>query len=173
MVMQKESINDIFYMYREFFERSIVDGVSQTNCHLLILNGHGSHVTLKAIEQAQIFGLYTVTLHSHSSHVFQPLDISCFKPFKTTFKKKRDEVMVKNNHFETNTVMVVSWVDLALEFILSRNNIQSMYTITSIWLLNVKAMDEKIIPSEAFTKNNTTKVKDEKVYDEEANDEDT
>jgi hypothetical protein len=81
--------------------------------------------------------------------------------------------MVKNNHFETNTVMVVSWVDLALEFILSRNNIQSMYTITSIWLLNVKAMDEKIIPSEAFTKNNTTKVKDEKVYDEEANDEDT
>ncbi len=73
----------------------------------------------------------------------------------------------------TNKVMVVSWGDLALESSLSRNNIQSRYTITSIWLLNVKAMDEKIVPSEAFTNNNTTKVKDEKVYDEQANDEDT
>ncbi len=81
--------------------------------------------------------------------------------------------MVKNNHFETNTVMVVSWVDLVLESILLRNNIQSMYIITLIWLLNVKAMDENIIPSEAFINNNTTKVKDEKVYDEKANDEDT
>jgi hypothetical protein len=170
MVMQKESMDDVFYMYKEFFERSIVGGISQTNCHLLILNGHGSHVTLKAIEQAQVFGLYTVTLHSHSPHVFQPLDISCFKPFKTTFKKKKDEVMVKNNLFETNMVMVISWVDLVLEPILSRNNIQSTYTITSIWLLNVKAMDENIVPSEVFTNNNTTKIKDEKVYDEEAND---
>jgi hypothetical protein len=81
--------------------------------------------------------------------------------------------MVKNNHFETNTVMVVNWVDLALESILSRNNIQSTYTITSIWLLNVKAMDEKIVPSEMFTNNNTTKEMDEKVYDEETNDENT
>jgi hypothetical protein len=112
------------------FKRSIVGGIFQTNCHLLILNGHGSHVTLKAIEQAQVFGLYMATLHSHSSHAFQPLRISCFKPFKTTFKKKKDDAMVKNNHFETNKMMVVSWVDLGS--ILSRNNIQSRYTITSI-----------------------------------------
>jgi hypothetical protein len=52
-------------------------------------------VTLKAIEQAQVFALYMVTLHSHSSHAFQPLDISCFKPFKTTFRKKKDEAMVR------------------------------------------------------------------------------
>jgi hypothetical protein len=37
----------------------------------------------------------------------------------------------------------------------------------------VKAMDEKIVPNEMFTNNNTTKVKDEKVYDEKANDENT
>jgi len=81
--------------------------------------------------------------------------------------------MVKNNHFQTNKMMVVNWVDLALGSILSRNNIQSRYTITLIWLLNVKAMDEKIVPNETFTNNNTTKVKDEKVYDEKVNDENT
>ncbi len=156
-----------------FFKRSIVGGISQTNCHLLILNGHRSHVTLKAIEQAQVFGLYMTTIHSHSFHAFQPLDISHFKPCKTTFRKKRDKAMARNNHFESNKVMVVGWVDLALESYLSRNDIQSRYTITLIWLLNVKAMDEKIVPSEVFTNNNTTKVNDEKVYDEQTNDKDT
>lgn len=33
-------------------------------------------------------------------------------------------------------------------------------------------MDEKNVRSEAFTNNNTTKVKDKKVYDEQTNDED-
>ncbi len=78
----------------------------------------------------------------------------------------------ENNHFETKKVMVINWVHLALKSILSGNNIQSSYMITSIWLLNVKAMDEKSVRSEAFTNNNTTKVKDEKVYDEKTNDED-
>jgi hypothetical protein len=55
------------------------------NCYLLIFNGHGSHVTLKAIKQAMDIRLDMITLLSQTSHAFQPLDISCFKPFKTTF----------------------------------------------------------------------------------------
>jgi hypothetical protein len=34
----------------------------------LVLDGHGSHVTLKAIKQAKEFGLDMVTLPSHTSH---------------------------------------------------------------------------------------------------------
>jgi len=48
-------------------------------------NGHGNHVTLEAIEHAKDFGLNMITLPSHTSHVLQPLDVSCFKPFKITF----------------------------------------------------------------------------------------
>jgi len=73
MAMQKQSMDDIFYLCKEFFslfKKSIVGGISQANCHLLILNGHGSHVTLKTIEQAQVFRLYMVTLHSHTSMPF-------------------------------------------------------------------------------------------------------
>jgi hypothetical protein len=47
-----------------------------------------------------------------------------------------------------------------------------MYKVTWIWLLNVKAMDEKIVPNEMITNKNPTKVKDGKAYDEEVNDED-
>jgi hypothetical protein len=42
------------------------------------------------------FGLNMITLPSHTSHAFQPLDVSCFQPFKIAFKKERDVVMAKN-----------------------------------------------------------------------------
>jgi hypothetical protein len=36
------------------------------------------------------------------SHAFQPLDVACFQPFKKTFKKENDDVMVENNYIESN-----------------------------------------------------------------------
>jgi hypothetical protein len=37
-----------------------------------------------------------VTSSFHTSYVLQPLDGNCFKPFKTTFKKYKDNAMVRN-----------------------------------------------------------------------------
>lgn len=39
-----------------------------------------------------------ITLSNHTSHALQLLNVSCFKPFKTTFKRKRDGAMAKNNY---------------------------------------------------------------------------
>jgi hypothetical protein len=58
------------------FKNLILGGISQFNRHLLILDGHGSHVTLKAIGQAQAFGLHMTTLHFYTSHALQLLDMS-------------------------------------------------------------------------------------------------
>jgi hypothetical protein len=69
----------------------------------------------KIIEQEQAFGLDMVTFLSHTSHVFQPLNIFCFKPFKITINEEKDEAMVRNNCLESNKVMLASWVDWALE----------------------------------------------------------
>jgi hypothetical protein len=77
----------LFKDFLSFFKRSVLGGSSPSNHLLLILNGHGSHVSLEAIEQVQQFGLDMITLFSHNSHVLQPLDVSYFKPFKTIFKK--------------------------------------------------------------------------------------
>jgi hypothetical protein len=72
---------------------------------------HGSHVTLKAIEQAKEFGLYIVTLPLHTSHAFQPLDVACFKPFKIAFRKERVATMVSNNYSKPDKINLVAWVD--------------------------------------------------------------
>jgi hypothetical protein len=76
--------NFLFKEFLSFFKRSIINGISPSNHHLLILNGHGSHVNLEIIEQVQQFGLDMITLPSHTSHV-----VSYFKPLKTTLKKRR------------------------------------------------------------------------------------
>jgi hypothetical protein len=58
-----------------FFKKFVPSGVSFTNRHLLVLDGHDSHVTLEVILEAQEMGFNMITLPSHTSHVFQPLDI--------------------------------------------------------------------------------------------------
>jgi hypothetical protein len=56
-----------------------------------------------------------VTLLVHTSHVLQLLDVNYFKPFKITFKKERDNAMVKNNHRELDKCTLASWVNKSLD----------------------------------------------------------
>jgi hypothetical protein len=100
----------LFKKLLSFFNKSIPSGMSLNNQHLLILDGHGNHVT-QVIEQAKEFGLNMITLPSNTSYVLQPLDVSCFKPFKTTFKKVKDATMSKNNHMELNKITLARWVN--------------------------------------------------------------
>jgi hypothetical protein len=61
-----------------------------------------------------------ITLPSHTSHALQPLNVSCFKPFKTTFRKEKDNNMVRNYYNEPNKVTLVGWVDKTLDLALSK-----------------------------------------------------
>lgn len=78
----------MFKEWLSFFKMLVPGGFSLTNRHLHTLDGHGSHVTIEAIEEAQTFGLDIITLCSHTNYALKPLDVVCFKPFKTTLKKK-------------------------------------------------------------------------------------
>ncbi len=98
-----------------FFKKFVKNGVSFTNRHLLVLDGHGSHVTLKVVSQAQEMGLDMITLPSHTSRDLEPLDVSCFKPFKTTFRKVRDVAMFRNNHMELYKITLDGWVNKVME----------------------------------------------------------
>jgi len=53
--------------------------------HLLILDGHGSHLTLEAIKQACEPRLNMITFPPHISHILQPLDVNYFNPFMFFF----------------------------------------------------------------------------------------
>lgn len=95
MAIQKKAwmTTYLFKQWLSFFQQSIPEGISPANCHLLVLDGHGSHVGLEAMEQAKTMGLDIITLPSHTSHALQPLNVSCFKPFKTSRCSEPDKPM--------------------------------------------------------------------------------
>jgi hypothetical protein len=61
-------------------------GISPQRHHLLILDGHNSHVILDVVIEAKRVGLDLLILPSHTSHALHPLDFSVFKPFKQHFR---------------------------------------------------------------------------------------
>jgi hypothetical protein len=113
MAMQKKTWMTTF-LFKEFlifFNKSIPSGMSFSNQHLLFINGHGNHVTLEIIKQAEDFGLDMITLPSHTSHSLQPLDVFCFKPFKIAFRKVKNAAIFRNNHMEPNKITLTGWVN--------------------------------------------------------------
>jgi hypothetical protein len=55
-------------------------------------------------------------------HVLQSLDESCFKPYKTTYRKERNNALVRNNHCELEKCTLLGWVDKDLNQALLRKN---------------------------------------------------
>jgi hypothetical protein len=73
-----------------------------------------------------------ITLSLHISHALQPLNLSCFKPFKTTFKKVRDVAMSISNHMEPNKITIDGWVNQALKQSFTKQNIKYGFKTTCI-----------------------------------------
>ena len=109
--------------------------ISQENRHLLILDGHGSHVTLEVVQKAKAEGLDIITLPSHTSHRLQPLDVSIFKSFKTAFRSYRDRWTVANKGRGAKKEELVEWVAMALRKALTEGRIQKGFVVTGIWPL--------------------------------------
>lgn len=72
-----------------FFKKYVSNEMFLTNQQLLILDGHGNHVTLEAIKQVHEFGLEIIILPSHTFRALQLLNVSCFKLSKTSSKKAK------------------------------------------------------------------------------------
>ena len=143
----------------------IMYGISTENRHLLIMDGHNSHVTIDVAHTARKVGLDLLTIPSHTSHATQPLDVSIFKPFKTAFRKYRDFWTIRNKGKGAAKEDLAQWVSLALKKAMTPTNIKKGFSATGIWPLNRTAMDDKMGPSKVFV--NTPDVVDEEEVDDE------
>ena len=89
-------------------------GVSHEHQHLLIVDGHNSHVTVDVVMKAMEVGLDPVTLLFHTSHRLQPLDVAVFAPYKKAFWKYRDAWVVKHLGRSVGKKILALWVSLGL-----------------------------------------------------------
>ena len=136
-------------------------GISQERRHLLILDGHNSHVTLDVVREARAAGLDILTLPAHTSHAMQPLDVSILKPFKLHFRAYRDYWTSRNMSQPANKTTLAQWVSLGLRKALTSSNIVSGFRGTGIWPINPAAMNRHLTPSEIFCEPNIAEAGDE------------
>ncbi|MCO5587825.1 hypothetical protein L7F22_041777 [Adiantum nelumboides] len=88
MAAQKKAwmTGELFSAWLHHFNEWITKTVGKSSRHLLILDGHGSHVTLDVVENARSMGIDIITLPTLTSHKLQPLDVSVFKSLKAGFR---------------------------------------------------------------------------------------
>jgi hypothetical protein len=154
MAMSRKAwmIGFLFSAWIDHFIQSLQcsGGISPENPHLLILNGHNSHITIEVVAKAKEVGLHLVNLPSHTSHALQPLDVSVFGPFKHAFQIYRDIWAMNNKGRGAKKVVLAEWVSIVLGRALTAENIQSGFCATGIYPLNSHALDSKMGPSTVY-----------------------
>ncbi|RYN26376.1 hypothetical protein AA0115_g7097 [Alternaria tenuissima] len=79
------SNNDIgLHWLKEVFERE-TRRYALTGYRLLLLDGHGSHVTMKFIEYCNDHKILLAIYPPHATHTLQPLDVVMFKPLANAY----------------------------------------------------------------------------------------
>jgi hypothetical protein len=135
---------------------SRMDSILPTSRHLLILDGHTSHVTVEVVKVVRGVGLDLVSLPSHTSHTLQPLDVAVFKLFKTYFREYRNYWTSRNIGQKATKETLAHWVSLALRKALNENNITKGFKKTGIYPLDRTVVDKELGPSETFRSEHNT-----------------
>jgi hypothetical protein len=143
------------YLFKKWMDHflqvmRIRGGLSPTQRYLMVLDGHTSHVAFNVIIKAYEAGLDMVILPSHTWHALQPLDVVCFKPFKTTFRVYRDIWSIANKGQQCKKEDLAQWVSLSLKKALTPQNIKAGFKATGILPLDKDRMSAKMGPSEGF-----------------------
>lgn len=82
---------ELFLKWLEHFNKFKIPGRV-----LLIMDNHGSHTSLQALEFCQRNQIELLGLPPHSTHVLQPLDRTFFKSLKANYHRKATEWMQRN-----------------------------------------------------------------------------
>ena len=72
-------------LFRKYLQEHFVKfiPVREPEQHLLlILDGHKSHISLDLLEWAKERKIILFILPAHTSHILQPLDVSCYGPLQ-------------------------------------------------------------------------------------------
>jgi hypothetical protein len=64
------------------------------NFRLLILDGHGSHVTRRFFDYCDTHRILVLVYPPHATHTLQPLDVSCFKLLSQSYSYE----LIYHNH---------------------------------------------------------------------------
>jgi len=79
--------NELGFAWLQHFNKHI-KGRTVGTYHLLILDGHESHASAQFKQFCKDNKIITLCMPAHSSHILQPLDVGCFSPLKTAYRRQ-------------------------------------------------------------------------------------
>ena len=156
-------INDnLFLQWFKFF----LTRIPPTRPVLLIMDGHGTHMSIELIELARSSGIHLLCLPSHTTHILQPLDVGVFKSFKSNFSKSCSKYLAAHPGRVVTSDKVAFLVAEAWPLSLSPLNIMSGFKKTGIYPINPSEVtDRQIAPSKLFQQSQMESSKDSSVSD--------
>ncbi|XP_030752254.1 uncharacterized protein LOC115879492 [Sitophilus oryzae] len=80
------SNEQVFMMWFKHFQAKVSSSVD--NPVLLVLDKHTSHISLSICEFCKSHGIVMVSIPPHTSHKWQPLDLTFFAPLKNAYSRQ-------------------------------------------------------------------------------------
>ena len=121
---------------------------------LLLLDGHRSHVSVNLVEWAKEQGIIIFILPAHTSHILQPMDVSCYGPLEKIYNNLCHKLM-RESSANITRYNVCEVAGKAYTRAPSPENIQSGFRKTGIFPLNSEAIRmEYLAPAEVFKQTN-------------------
>jgi hypothetical protein len=113
---------------------------------LFILDGHGSHVTMKFIEYCDSNWILLAIFPAHAIYTLQPLDVAIFLPFSINYMKQLDDFIKDSYGFTRLTkrdFFRLFWASWDMTF--TSKNINSAFKNTGLYPFNLELVIEKFI----------------------------
>ena len=104
------SSEDIFIEWLREFASLTSPTVNPHKAVVLIVDGSKTHLTRAIIEEAVKLGVHLGALPNHLTNLVQLLDMSVFKPFKATLKKRERDWRAKNRGKSITPSLFVKFV---------------------------------------------------------------
>ena len=78
-------------LFLTWFEEIFIVGTSHARPTLLIIDGHGSHISYSVIKRAVEENINIILLPPHTTNVLQLLDVGLFRSLKANLSKSQME----------------------------------------------------------------------------------
>lgn len=137
---------ELFIQWLQHFKKYA--NPSENEPVLLILDNHGSHITIEAYEYCKTNFITMLSLPPHSSHRLQPLDVVFFGPLKKAYNRECD-LFMKSHPTERITVYKIAELfNKAYTNVATLAKGISGFSSTGIYPLNSHIFSEEDFPLE-------------------------
>ncbi|XP_049316954.1 uncharacterized protein LOC125779723 [Bactrocera dorsalis] len=132
--------SDVFSQFMHHFIKHT--GANADSPTMLLLDNHGSHLSIEAIDLALDHGITLLSFPPKCTHKMQPLDVAVFAPFKGMMTVKHDAWKKSNIGVTFDLHHVTLLVDQCLDVMLTPKTIKSGFRTTGIYPFNPQIFTE-------------------------------